>query len=70
MTVLHAHSDPQFTERLPSVLTEANGQPNTPPGSLAASETLQALASQESEWTGRELVLRLELLWERYRLNP
>ena len=29
MTILHAHSDPQFAEHLRSVLAEANGQPNS-----------------------------------------
>ena len=29
MTILHAHSDPQFTEHLRSVLAEANGQPHS-----------------------------------------
>ena len=29
MTILHAHSDPQFTEHLRSVLSEANGQPHS-----------------------------------------
>ena len=29
MTILHAHSDPQFTEHLRSVLNEANGQPHS-----------------------------------------
>ncbi len=29
MTILHAHSDPQFTEHLRTVLTEANGQPHS-----------------------------------------
>ena len=29
MTILHAHSDPQFTERLRSVLAEANGVPHS-----------------------------------------
>ena len=29
MTILHAHSDPQFTERLRSVLNEANGVPHS-----------------------------------------
>ena len=29
MTILHAHSDPQFTEHLRSVLVEANGQPHS-----------------------------------------
>ena len=29
MTILHAHSDPQFTERLRSVLAEANAQPHS-----------------------------------------
>ena len=29
MTILHAHSDPQFTEYLRTVLAEANGQPHS-----------------------------------------
>ena len=29
MTILHAHSDPQFTEHLRSVLAQANGQPHS-----------------------------------------
>ena len=29
MTILHAHSEPQFTEHLRSVLAEANGQPHS-----------------------------------------
>ena len=29
MTILHAHSDPQFTSHLRSVLAEANGQPHS-----------------------------------------
>ena len=29
MTILHAHSDPQFAEHLRSVLNEANGQPHS-----------------------------------------
>lgn len=29
MTILHAHSDPQFTEHLRSVLADANGQPRS-----------------------------------------
>ncbi len=29
LTILHAHSDPQFTEHLRSVLAEANGQPHS-----------------------------------------
>ena len=29
MNILHAHSDPQFTEHLSSVLAEANGQPHS-----------------------------------------
>ena len=29
MTILHAHSDPQFTDHLRSVLCEANGQPHS-----------------------------------------
>ena len=29
MTILHAHSDPQFTEHLSSVLAEANGRPHS-----------------------------------------
>ena len=29
MTIIHAHSEPQFTEYLRSVLAEANGQPHS-----------------------------------------
>ena len=29
MTILHANSDPQFTEHLRSILNEANGQPHS-----------------------------------------
>ena len=29
MTILHAHSDPQFTEHLRTVLTDANGEPHS-----------------------------------------
>ena len=29
MTIPHAHSEPQFTEHLRSVLAEANGQPHS-----------------------------------------
>ena len=29
MTILHAHSKPQFTNRLRSVLAEANGDPHS-----------------------------------------
>ena len=28
MTILHAHSDPQFADHLRSVLADANGQPH------------------------------------------
>ena len=29
MTILHSHSEPQFTEHLCRVLAEANGQPHS-----------------------------------------
>ena len=54
MTILHAHSDPQFTEHLRSVLAEANGQPHSVDIAVGSSTSLVSPRWQTSGNAARD----------------